>query len=319
MTSPRLRTRNTRRRILLLLAVLVPAWAAAQAPAAGAESHDHDPQERAADPSDELVQELGRVLGMTPAEIEALGLSPAEMRNLLAGFAEETVVVGSRAQPRSATESAVPVDVLSATDLVRRGAGGLQDQLRTLIPSFSVNRQPISGSSTLVRPAMLRNLAPDHTLVLVNGKRRHRSSVVDWHGGNGVAFGSQGPDISAIPAIALRQVEVLRDGAAAQYGSDAIAGVLNFQLKDARQRRLRRGRHRDVRRRRRGRRPGSPATSACRSATPGSPTSAWSTATRTRPTGRRRGAMPSPSSRPATRTSAPRVRSAGETRTSTTT
>ena len=69
--------------------------------------------------------------------------------------------------------------------------------------------------------------------MLVNVKRRHRSSIIDWHGGNGVAFGSQGPDISAIPAIALRQVEVLRDGAAAQYGSDAIAGVLNFQLKDA--------------------------------------------------------------------------------------
>ena len=80
---------------------------------------------------------------------------------------------------------------------------------------------------------MLRNLAPDHTLVLINGKRRHRSSIIDWHGGNGVAFGSQGPDISAIPSIALRQVEVLRDGAAAQYGSDAIAGVMNFQLKDA--------------------------------------------------------------------------------------
>ena len=101
------------------------------------------------------------------------------------------------------------------------------------MPSFSVNTQPISDASTVVRPAMLRNLAPDHTLVLVNGKRRHRSSIIDWHGGNGVAFGSQGPDISAIPAIALRQVEVLRDGAAAQYGSDAIAGVLNFQLKDA--------------------------------------------------------------------------------------
>ena len=80
---------------------------------------------------------------------------------------------------------------------------------------------------------MLRNLAPDHTLVLINGKRRHRSSIIDWHGGNGVAFGSRGPDISAIPSIALRQVEVLRDGAAAQYGSDAIAGVMNFQLKDA--------------------------------------------------------------------------------------
>ena len=124
--------------------------------------------------------------------------------------------------------------MLSATDLVSQGAGDLKDQLRTIIPSFSTNTQPISGGSTVVRPAMLRNLAPDHTLVLVNGKRRHRSSIVDWHGGNGVAFGSQGPDISAIPAIALRQVEVLRDGAAAQYGSDAIAGVMNFQLKDAR-------------------------------------------------------------------------------------
>ena len=143
------------------------------------------------------------------------------------------VVVGSRAAPRTVTESPVPVDVVSATDLTSQGTVNLQDQLRTVVPSFSVNTQPISDASTVVRPAMLRNLAPDHTLVLVNGKRRHRSSIIDWHGGNGVAFGSQGPDISAIPAIALRQVEVLRDGAAAQYGSDAIAGVLNFQLKDA--------------------------------------------------------------------------------------
>ena len=182
---------------------------------------------------DELVEALGRALGMTPAEVEALGLSRAELEGLLAGFTEETVVVGTRARPRSATASAVPVDVLSATDLVRRGAGDLKDQLRTVIPSFAVNTQPIQAASTVVRPAMLRNLAPDHTLVLVNGKRRHRSSVLEWHGGNGVAYGSQGPDISAIPAIALRQVEVLRDGAAAQYGSDAIAGVMNFQLKDA--------------------------------------------------------------------------------------
>ena len=84
-----------------------------------------------------------------------------------------------------------------------------------------------------MRPVSLRNLAHDHTLVLVNGKRRHRSSVIAWFAG--VTDGAQGPDISTIPAIALRQVEVLRDGASAQYGSDAIAGVLNFQLKDARQ------------------------------------------------------------------------------------
>ena len=181
----------------------------------------------------EQIEALARALGMTPAEVEALGLSPEEIANLLAGFTEETVVVGSRAQPRTVTASPVPVDVLSTADLTSQGTINLQDQLRTVVPSFNVNTQPISDASTVVRPAMLRNLAPDHTLVLVNGKRRHRSSIIDWHGGNGVAFGSQGPDISAIPAIALRQVEVLRDGAAAQYGSDAIAGVLNFQLKDA--------------------------------------------------------------------------------------
>ena len=218
---------------LVVMALAFVVLAVPRASEGSVAPQDNDRREQAESPTDVLAEELGRALGMTPAEIEALGLSPAEMRRLLAGFTEETVVVGSRAQPRSTTESAVPVDVLSATDLVSQGTGDLKDQLRTIIPSFSANTQPISGVSTVVRPAMLRNLAPDHTLVLVNGKRRHRSSIVDWHGGNGVAFGSQGPDISAIPAIALRQVEVLRDGAAAQYGSDAIAGVLNFQLKDA--------------------------------------------------------------------------------------
>ena len=193
--------------------------------AGGSRGAQEEPQAR--------IEALGRALGMTPQEIEALGLTPEEIENLLAGFTEETVVVGSRAQPRTVTASPVPVDVLSTAELSSQGSVNLQDQLRTIVPSFAVNTQPISDASTVVRPAMLRNLAPDHTLVLVNGKRRHRSSIIDWHGGNGVAFGSQGPDISAIPAIALRQVEVLRDGAAAQYGSDAIAGVMNFQLRDA--------------------------------------------------------------------------------------
>ena len=225
--------RNAQWTAVLLLAALLSSGIGRASEGRGAHQGG-DPRKPVEERTDALVEELGRALGMTPSEIEALGLSPAEMQRLLAGFTEETVVVGSRAQPRSATQSAVPVDVLSATDLVSQGAGDLKDQLRTVIPSFSTNSQPISGVSTVVRPAMLRNLAPDHTLVLVNGKRRHRSSIVDWHGGNGVAFGSQGPDISAIPPIALRQVEVLRDGAAAQYGSDAIAGVMNFQLRDAR-------------------------------------------------------------------------------------
>ena len=215
--------KSGRRRAAGLLAALVLSWLPIEAEARSAAQDDRQDQ----------IEALSRVLGMTTAEIEAMDLSFEEMQFLLEGYTEETVVVGTRAQPRTVAESPVPVDVLSSFDITRQGAVNLQEQLRTIVPSFNVNTQPISDASTVVRPAMLRNLAPDHTLVLINGKRRHRSSIIDWHGGNGVAFGSQGPDISAIPLIALRQVEVLRDGAAAQYGSDAIAGVMNFQLKDA--------------------------------------------------------------------------------------
>ena len=143
------------------------------------------------------------------------------------------VVVGSRAKPRSVTKSAVPVDVIRAEDFSSQGSTDLANQLRAVVPSFNVSIQPISDAATIVRPANLRNLAPDHTLILVNGKRRHRAAVITWLG-NGIADGSQGPDLSIIPSIAIRQAEVLRDGAAAQYGSDAIAGVMNFQLKDSR-------------------------------------------------------------------------------------
>ena len=148
-------------------------------------------------------------------------------------LAEQVVVVGSRGRPRSVTESPVPIDAIPFQDVVSQGATTLDYQLRTLIPSYNVATHPISDAATLVRPASLRNLAHDHTLVLVNGKRRHRSSVVAWFAG--VTDGAQGPDISTIPSIALRQVEVLRDGASAQYGSDAIAGVMNFLLKNARE------------------------------------------------------------------------------------
>ncbi len=149
----------------------------------------------------------------------------------VATVTETVVVVGTRAEPRSVIESTVPVDVIPTADLASQGSRDLVTQLRTVIPSFNVSTQPISDAATVVRPANLRNLAPDHTLILVNGKRRHRAAVITWLG-NGIADGSQGPDISVIPSIAIRQVEVLRDGAAAQYGSDAIAGVMNFELKD---------------------------------------------------------------------------------------
>ena len=144
---------------------------------------------------------------------------------------ESLVVVGTRARPRSVLDSAVPIDIVSNDAFEKQGGADLPDLLRTLVPSYNINTQPISDASTVVRPANLRGLAPDHTLVLVNNKRRHRASVIHWLG-NGLSDGSQGPDLAPIPAIALQQVEVLRDGASAQYGSDAIAGVMNFRLKD---------------------------------------------------------------------------------------
>ncbi len=144
------------------------------------------------------------------------------------------IAVGSRrARPRTVTESPVPVDVIAPREIVRQGDVDLVNVIRNVVPSFNVNIQPISDAATFVRPANLRGLAPDHTLVLVNGKRRHRAAVITWYG-NGLADGSQGPDLALIPGLALEQAEVLRDGASAQYGSDAIAGVMNFVLRNDR-------------------------------------------------------------------------------------
>ena len=145
---------------------------------------------------------------------------------------EEIVTTGSRIKARSTTETPAPIDVIGADELANQGDTDISNLLRNSVPSYSVNDQPISDAATLVRPANLRGMAPDHTLLLVNGKRRHRAAVITWLG-NGISNGSQGPDAAAIPAMALKNVEVLRDGAAAQYGSDAIAGVINFNLKDA--------------------------------------------------------------------------------------
>lgn len=143
----------------------------------------------------------------------------------------ETVsVLGTRSKARSATDSAVPIDIISATELHAQGSTDVLDQLRVLVPSFNVSTIPIDDAATLVRPANLRGLPPDNTLILVNGKRRHRSAVITFLG-HGLSDGSQGVDLSVFPSMALDQVEVLRDGAAAQYGSDAIAGVINFGLK----------------------------------------------------------------------------------------
>ena len=145
---------------------------------------------------------------------------------------EEVVTVGSRLRRgRSVVDSPVPVDVISGEDFENQGNTDMDDILATLIPSYNVGVQPISDEATFIRPANLRGLAGDQTLVLVNGKRRHRAAVISFLGG-GISDGAQGPDLSVIPAIALQRVEVLRDGASSQYGSDAIAGVMNFVLKD---------------------------------------------------------------------------------------
>ena len=145
----------------------------------------------------------------------------------------ELVVVGSRAQPRTVTESMVPVDVIPVSEITSQAETNIDFLLRTVVPSYNVRVEPISDAATITRPANLRGLASDHTMVLINGKRRHRGSIITWLGA-GLSDGAQGVDIGAIPGIALRQVEVLRDGASAQYGSDAIAGVMNFILKDDR-------------------------------------------------------------------------------------
>ena len=147
------------------------------------------------------------------------------------GVIEEVIVTGTRVADRSAADSPVPVDVISGSEFRDNASTDVQDMLRTAVPSFDVNTQPISDAATISRPANVRGLSPDNVLVLVNGKRRHRGSIISFLGG-GISDGAQGVDIAAIPSLALKQIEVLRDGASSQYGSDAIAGVLNFLLRD---------------------------------------------------------------------------------------
>ena len=156
---------------------------------------------------------------------------PEQPLNAVVQELEKIAIVGTRAAPRSVIDSSVPLDIIDDDEFNAQGASDVLAMLSSLVPSLNVNDQPINDASSLVRPANLRGMASDHTLVLLNGKRRHRSAVITFLGG-GLSDGAQGPDISNIPASALKQVEVLRDGAAAQYGSDAIAGVLNFVLKD---------------------------------------------------------------------------------------
>ena len=148
---------------------------------------------------------------------------------------EEQVILGSRtSKARSVSDSPVPVDVFTADQFGSIGGGAdITDSLKSLVPSYTAT--PATGDgSAFIRPTSLRGMAPDQTLVLVNGKRRHRSALVQFFA-PAAGNGSHGVDVGMIPGNALKNIQVLRDGAAAQYGSDAIAGVMNFELKDARE------------------------------------------------------------------------------------
>ncbi len=143
---------------------------------------------------------------------------------------EELVIVGSRIKGRSVTDSPVPVDLIESEALLRTGQLEVGRAIQRLIPSFNFSSSTISDGTDAVRPATLRGLGPDQVLVLVNGKRRHASALI--HVNTSVGRGTAGTDMNAIPFGAIKRVEVLRDGASAQYGSDAIAGVINIVLKD---------------------------------------------------------------------------------------
>ncbi len=143
---------------------------------------------------------------------------------------ESVVVVGTRSIGRRALQAPVPIEVVNRKQLSLTGQSETGRVLQMLVPSFNFSSSTISDGTDALRPATLRGLGPDQTLVLVNGKRRHKSALL--HVNTSVGRGTAGTDFNAIPAAAIERIEVLRDGAAAQYGSDAIAGVINIVLKD---------------------------------------------------------------------------------------
>ncbi|HWA59471.1 MAG TPA: TonB-dependent receptor [Gemmatimonadales bacterium] len=176
-----------------------------------------------------------RAIGFVPgsAEIQVAGdlthdvtlvRSPVELAPI-------DIVVGSRGRHTAAEELAVPVDVYSAEQIQQQGTTETSQILQSLSPSVNFPRQSVTDANDIMRPFTLRGLSPDHTLVLVNGWRRHQMAVLNTFA-YGMGAGSTGVDMNAIPGGAVERIEVLRDGAAAQYGSDAIAGVVNVVLKE---------------------------------------------------------------------------------------
>jgi iron complex outermembrane recepter protein len=179
-----------------------------------------------------------------PAEQEVEEEQPPAEEPEEERFEEEITVTGTRVEGRSATETPAPVDIIDSETIKSTGASETGKILQLLEPSFNFSATTISDGTDIIRPATLRALGPDQVLVLVNGKRRHQQSLLNVQ--QTIARGSAGYDINTIPASAIDRIEVLRDGAAAQYGSDAIAGVINIILKsqtDATDVRLEGGQH----------------------------------------------------------------------------
>ncbi|MBS3895320.1 TonB-dependent receptor [Silanimonas sp.] len=170
--------------------------------------------------------------GLAHAQTPAVPTPPTEASAQdEARVLDAVIVTGTRFEGRSAADTVAPVDSIPIQQLERKGSTELSQALSLALPSFNFPRPGLTDGTDTVRPATLRGLAPDQTLVLVNGKRRHASALVNLN--NTVGRGSAAVDLNTIPTVALRGVEVLRDGASAQYGSDAIAGVINVLLREA--------------------------------------------------------------------------------------
>jgi len=176
-----------------------------------------------------LRRALAVLIAMSPLSVAAQDATPPPANS---EEVEELIVTGTLARDRSVLDSPVPIDLLSAEDLARAGAVSdeLGQAIAAIAPSFHFPRQSNSGSSDHVRAGQLRGLSPDQLLVLVNGKRRHTSAIVNSE--TKIGRGTAAIDFNTIPLAAVKKVEILRDGAGAQYGSDAIAGVINVLLDD---------------------------------------------------------------------------------------
>ncbi len=170
-------------------------------------------------------------IGYNSVEVEVSGRQTINISLSEGMMLDEVQIVGSRSPKRTATDTAVPVDVIDIAEVATQsGRIEVNELLQYAAPSFNANKQSGSDGADHIDPATLRGLGPDQTLVLINGKRRHQSSLINIFGTKG--RGNTGTDLNAIPASAIKRIEILRDGAAAQYGSDAIAGVINIVLKD---------------------------------------------------------------------------------------